>query len=171
MVKLNSSAEFCNQFHNFEEDEFAYLKWESDQFIEALSDYEGINAYPSFNEIEHDLNIKKSYKFNFEAQASNKFNESTQSKHLDSDLICKKGSNEESNSVMPKVFVIKRNERGKGINNSSESKVKSVYQILSVKLWIDTQELFKSNNITPEQSYVNIKKTRFGRKQDKSEYS
>ena len=82
MIKFNMFVDISNQFDLFEVYTTIYRSNDKhdNEFIDILSDCDGINAYPSFNQIENDLIIKKSYKFVFDSSSMNKQDENIQNK-------------------------------------------------------------------------------------------
>ena len=110
MIKFNMSTDISNQFDLFEEDRTIYRSNTNHEheFIDILSDCDGINAYPSFNEIEDDLIIKKSYKFELDTSTINKQDRNIQNKFRNSKLLSFNEIKDNTDEVHPKIFTIQR---------------------------------------------------------------
>ena len=104
------STDISNQFDLFEEDRTIYRSNvnHEHEFIDILSDCDGINAYPSFNEIENDLIIKKSYKFGLDSSSMNKKDEIIQNKPSNLKLLSFNKIKDNTDEVHPKIFAIQR---------------------------------------------------------------
>ena len=119
MIKFNMSSDISNEFDSFEEDRTIYrsnAKHEH-EFIDFLSDCDGINVYPSFNEIENDLIIKKSYKFGLDSSSTNNQEENTKNKFSNSNLLNSNEIKDKSCGVYSKIFTIQREVNNRYLDN------------------------------------------------------
>ena len=147
-----------------------------DLFLDALSEFEGINLYPSFNLLEDDLVVKNSKTFTKDLLENKEYD-------WDKQIKLKKADNKNEKEIsymcpsFNKIFTIQKIKEGKSSCLSSDTETQKYENVAISNNGKDgdgsksSNKLHESNNysITNSVTSADIKR-RFGRIQDKGKF-